>query len=248
MIVFVTGGHGALGREVIKQFPKSLSPSKEELDIRNRDAVYNFIEINKPEMIIHCAALTSILPCENNRDLAWETNVTGTRNLVTACLEYNVKCYFIYISTACVFYGDRGSYSEDDIPCPKNFYALTKLLGEFTVSESPLKDKLVIRTNFVPKQEWRYPKAFIDRFGTYLFAEDVARGIKEVTDRKLTGIVHICGDRKISMHDLARMTSPDVEPMTLIEYSGTPLTIDMTLTTNRWKKYTISSVANAGHK
>ncbi|MGC1709148.1 MAG: glycosyltransferase, partial [Nitrosotalea sp.] len=35
-----------------------------------------------------------------------------------------------------------------------------------------LRDYLIIRTNFVSKKKWPYSKAFVDRFGTYLFAED----------------------------------------------------------------------------
>jgi dTDP-4-dehydrorhamnose reductase len=92
----------------------------------------------------------------------------------------------------------------------------------------------------VAKEKWRFPKAFVDRFGTYLFAEDAARGIRDVLEAKLQGIVHICGDKKLSMFELARMTTPDVQPMTLKEYTGPRLTIDMTLGTVRWRKYKIS--------
>jgi dTDP-4-dehydrorhamnose reductase len=98
---------------------------------------------------------------------------------------------------------------------------------------------LIIRGNFVSREKWPYPKAFTDRYGTYLFAEDVAKGIKDVLDERLTGIVHIVGDKKISMFELARITTPDVQPMTLKEYRGPPLTIDMSLDTVRWKKYKI---------
>jgi len=88
---------------------------------------------------------------------------------------------FIYVSTACVFDGHTGMYTEYSIPYPENFYALTKLLGEFIVSK--LSNYLIVRTNFVPKKKWPYPKAFSDRFGTYLFAEEVAQGILDVQKR-----------------------------------------------------------------
>lgn len=41
-----------------------------------------------------------------------------------------------------------------------------------------------------------------------------------VVDAKLEGVVHIVGDRKMSVYELARMTADDVKPMTLAEYIG----------------------------
>jgi len=99
---------------------------------------------------------------------------------------------------------------------------------------------LIVRSNFVPREKWPYEKAFTDRYGTYLFAEEVAKGIKDVLDERLTGIVHIVGDKKISMFELARITTPDVQQTTLKEYHGPPLTRDMSLDTIRWKKYMIN--------
>jgi dTDP-4-dehydrorhamnose reductase len=184
--------------------------------------------------------LTGIRECEEQKELAYETNVIGTENLVKSCLEYNPDRYFVYLSTACVFYGDRGNYTENDLIYPKNYYAFTKTLGEFAVKESPLKRWLIIRTNFVERAKWPYEKAFVDRFGTYLFADDLASAIKDVIRRGLTGIVHVCGEERLSMFDLARLTTPDVKPMTMAEYNGPPLTMDMSLRSVRIEPYKIS--------
>lgn len=238
MIILITGGSGKLGSQLVKVFPEAHVPRREELDITNKNIVFDYIKIHKPDTIIHCAALTGINQCEQDKELAWKTNVLGTENLVNACLNFNPDCYFIYISTACVFYGDKGNYSEDDIPYPKNFYSLTKLLGEFVVKQ--LKNYLIIRTNFVAREKWPYPKAFTDRFGTYLFADDLAKAIKEVINYGLNGIVHVCGEEKLSMFDLAKITTPDILPMTLEEYSGPPLTVDMTLISKRIKPFKIT--------
>lgn len=237
MAVLVTGGSGKLGKGLVKLFPDCFYPTHSELDITNQSAVFDFINRHKPSIIIHAAALTGIPSCENNKELAWKTNVEGTNHLVSAYLRYNRDCYFVYISTACVFQGDRGNYTELDLPYPKNFYSLTKLVGEFVVSQLP--KHLVIRTNFVARETWPYPKAFIDRFGTYLFASDVARGVKEAVEANMEGIVHIVGDRKMSIYELAKLITPEVQPMTVAEYNGPPLTVDMSLDTMRWKKYRI---------
>jgi dTDP-4-dehydrorhamnose reductase len=238
LATLITGYPGILGRELVKVFPDSVHPSHKELEIANESEVFRLFESNKFSTVIHAAALTGIRPCEDNKSLAWQTNVKGTENLVNACLKYNKDAYFVYVSTACVFDGHAGMYNENDIPYPENFYALSKLIGEFAVKKLP--NCLIIRTNFVAKEPWRYPKAFEDRYGTYLYGSDVARGIKEVVDKHMTGIVHIVGDRKMSMLELAKKTSPNVQGMTIKEYSGPKLTMDMSLDTVKWKKYKIS--------
>lgn len=87
------------------------------------------------------------------------------------------------MSTACIFAGEHEIYyTEEDIPAPKNYYSLTKLCGEITARQHP--NSCIIRTNFVPKEQWKYPKAFTDRFGTYLFSDNVAKGIFEVCKKK----------------------------------------------------------------
>jgi dTDP-4-dehydrorhamnose reductase len=239
--ILITGGTGKLGKELKKVFPEGFAPKSSELDITKRDEVENFLPSFKPTIIIHTAALTDVKRCEEQREIAYETNVVGTKNLLDCC---DINCYFVQISTACVFHGDKGGYIETDLPYPKNYYSLTKLLAEEKVSRR--HDSLIIRTNFVAKEKWSYEKAFTDRYGTYLFAEDVAKAIKEVISDKMTGIVHICGDKKMSMFALAKITTPNIKPLTMseynmmINYNGPLLTGDMSLDTIRIRKYKIS--------
>ena len=49
-----------------------------------------------------------------------------------------------YISTACVFDGHDEMYNEESIPYPENFYALTKLLGEYEVKKLGKKYEWII--------------------------------------------------------------------------------------------------------
>jgi dTDP-4-dehydrorhamnose reductase len=181
--------------------------------------------------------MTSVRQCESEKKLSWDTNVIGTKNLVDAAIKFNPNSKFSYVSTACVFDGHVGMYKESSIPYPENFYALTKLIGEQFVKN--LKNHIIIRTNFKGKQKWPYPKAFTDRFGTYLFADQVALGINDIIKENIQGVVHIVGKKKISMFELAQLTTPDIKPMTLEDYSGPNLTIDMSLDSEVWKKYDI---------
>ena len=237
MKTLITGGSGILGTELKKLFPNSLFPSHSDLDITNNEMVFDYFSKNEFDSIIHTAAMTSIRQCESEKKLCWNSNVVGTKNLIDATTEFRSNSKFIYVSTACVFDGHTDMYKESSIPHPENFYALTKLIGEQFAKN--LKNHIIIRTNFVGKQKWMHPKAFTDRFGTYLFAENVASGIKEIFDTNIEGIIHIVGDKKLSMYDLAKITTASIQPMTIDEYQGPPLTMDMSLDTERWKKYTL---------
>jgi len=245
MKILVTGGTGKLGRELLKVYPAALHPNRNELDITSSTSVFKYLSASKPDMVIHTAALTNVQLCEENKKSAYESNVVGTANLVNALTEIKPDGYFVLVSTACVFQGDKGNYTEKDIPKPKNYYGFTKKCAEDVVLKSSLKH-LIIRTNFVAYGTWAHPKAFADRFGTYLFAQDVACAVKELIAQNFVGVVHVCGDRRMSMYELARIATPDVQPMKLEDYEGTaPLTVDMTLCSTRIKPYKIGWSMNA---
>jgi len=239
MKVLITGGSGALGKSLKKVFKNAFFPTHSEMDVTNPDSVNKVILDYKPDSVIHAAALVGIRECEENKEKAFKVNVEGTQNLVNALKKLNNNCYLIYMSTACVFAGENEKYyTEDSTPSPKNYYSITKLKGEEVAKQ--YENTCIIRTNFVPKEQWKYPKAFTDRFGTYLFADGVAEGILEVFEKKEKRIIHIVGDKRMSMYDLALLAgSKNIGKMTLQEYRGPPLTIDMSLSTKKWKKYKI---------
>jgi dTDP-4-dehydrorhamnose reductase len=145
----------------------------------------------------------------------------------------------IHISTACVFDGEHSPFVESSKPGPKNMYALTKYAAEQVVKNVNPRH-LIIRTNFVPREKWKYPKAFTDRFGTYLFADDVAKAINEVIISGIEGTVHICGSERMSMYELAKITTAGVQPMTLKDYDGPPLTRDMSLSSERIEPFKLT--------
>jgi dTDP-4-dehydrorhamnose reductase len=236
--MLITGGSGKLGRELVRLYPESLRPTHQDLELTDRSTIDHYIASHKPETVIHLAAYTDVRGCEADRQKAWESNVVATENLVESCQRYIKDCYFVYMSSACVFRGDRGDYVETDVPYPDNFYGLTKLIGEFIVKR--MTNYLVLRGNFVAREKWKYEKAFTDRFGTYLFADDLALAIKDVVERRLNGIVHLAGKEKLSMFELARITTPEIKPITMDEID-IPLPCDMSLRSVRNRYYDLKT-------
>jgi len=239
--ILITGGTGRLGNACKKILPNAQYPTRLELDLQKPETIINYFNTHAINVIIHLAAMTGIVDCENNKAKAFDINVNGTRRLIeTAAKSGNIK-HFILVSTACVFPGSdpEAMEDEDSIPNPKNYYSVTKLLQEEIVKSynSPQMKITIIRTNF-SSMPWPYPKAFIDRYGTYLFPVGVAKGLRDIIIYKPENtIIHICGDRKLSMYEYAQAGGSEVEPLTLNEYEGPPLTINMSLTTKYWKQY-----------
>jgi dTDP-4-dehydrorhamnose reductase len=231
--VLITGGSGKLGKELKKLFPAALTPTHAELDITKLISITEYVSAHDVDLIIHTAAMTDVRKCEEDRTAALSVNVDGTKNIVLAADSVGAKV--IYISTACVFNGETAPFDEGSIPEPKNWYAATKLRAEEFVT---YPKNLIIRTNFVAFEPWPYPAAFTDRYGTYLFAHDVAAAIYKL--RNKTGIIHVCGQDTLSMYNLAKLTSPNVKPMTMEDYTGPTLTRDMRLTSKVIKPFKIS--------
>lgn len=239
MSLLITGAFGLLGQKLMKFFPNALHPSHDSLDIVDKNLVSKYIKENNVTQIIHAAAITSIRKCDEEKNFTWSVNVEGTQNLVTALKENSDDGYFVYISTPCVFSGQEEMYDEHATPNPVNFYGFTKSVGENIVKT--MKNFLVVRTNFVAKQSWPYEKAFTDRFGNYLFSDDVAQVLFNLHSSHVTGIRHIVGNKILSMYDLAKITTPQILPMTISEYTGPHLTKNMTLNSKYLEKYPISS-------
>ena len=237
MAILITGKNKPLSIELKKLLSNTLCPDSNEIDLTSKNDVENYLSNNDIDTIIHVDALHSIKNCDNDKVLAMQINFNNTKNLVDA-IKKHPEIKFILISTPCVFNGKDGMFLENSIPSPVNFYGSTKLLAEKEVET--LTNYLIIRTNYVARKPWSYPEAFTDRFSTYLFADQVAKAIVEILPEKLGGILHITGDKKISMFELAKITTPNVKPTTLANYSGPALNVDMSLDTKRWKKYTLT--------
>ena len=97
MTILITGGTGALGNELKNIFSNDLFPSHNELDVTNKKMVSDFFTNNDIDTVIHTAAITSVRLCEENKQLAWDTNLEGTKNLVNAVIDSPRKIKFVYL-------------------------------------------------------------------------------------------------------------------------------------------------------
>ncbi len=118
------------------------------MDITDQAVVNEKISALKPEVIYHCAAYTAVDNAEDvAKNLNWQVNADGTRNVAEAAKRVGAK--MVYISTDYVFDGtNEGEYEVDALTNPRNEYGKAKLAGEKAIQET-LADYYIIRTSWV---------------------------------------------------------------------------------------------------
>ena len=171
MKVFIVGASGLVGSNCLRHF------SEQNWEVRGSYFSYpqeglvyfntldpadpqNF-DINnwKPEVIVHCGALTHVDYCESHIDESYSKTVQSTKNLIELAKQTGAK--MVYLSTDYVFNGVDGPYSEDDLVAPLSVYGRHKLEAEQNVlAEVP--GSLVLRVTNVYGDEAR-GKNFIAR-------------------------------------------------------------------------------------
>ena len=223
----LTGGSGLLGRELLK-LCNFVAPSHSEFDLQSSKSINKWVlKFGLPDFIVHCAAYTDVAKAETSKNECYDINVRGTSRLS------DLKVPIIYISTEYIFDGDKGNYSEEDVPNPRNFYALTKLLGEF---ETKRTKSLIIRTLLKPRP-FEHPAACVDQFtsGDYVdvIAKEIIIAVNAFRNNHVFdyGIINIGTGRK-STYDLASQ-SRSVIPIT-VESVGVRLPKDTSLNIDRW--------------
>ncbi len=117
-----------------------------EWDITDDTKLVDKIAAAKPDLIIHCAAMTKVDDCEANRDLAFKLNEEGSRNVALAAKVCGARLFAI--STDYIFSGEPPrepwAWSETDIPRPRTVYGASKFAGEQMI-QMILPDAVIIR-------------------------------------------------------------------------------------------------------
>ena len=131
-----------LGHQVVKYFKKldqydlydisyrnKLTDRTIIIDVRKITELEKYIIEVKPDIIINCIGM---LIEESQEDISKAIYINSyfPHLLKSICNKINAK--LVHISTDCVFSGDKGSYTETDLPDSNTIYGKTKSLGEIT--------------------------------------------------------------------------------------------------------------------
>ena len=151
--VLVTGGNGQLAtciKEGINHyfFKHDIQfKDVDEIDITNKESLYNSLNEIKPTIIINCAAYTDVERAEMDNNTPYLVNCIGCENLAEWCKDNNGL--LIHISTDYVFDGSMNyPYKENNPRVPKNAYGYTKSQGEDKIMKSNCK-YIILRTSWL---------------------------------------------------------------------------------------------------
>ena len=133
MRAFVTGGHGFLGAELVRQLRAaghSATPASRQsgVDIGDRASLSRAMAGH--DVVFHVAAKAGVWGAPEDYE---RTNVTGTENVLAACREAGVRRLVFTSSPSVVFDGGDHVGAGNDLPYPASFladYPRTKAAAE----------------------------------------------------------------------------------------------------------------------
>ena len=241
MKVLITGANGLLGQHLTKllldknyqvvatsrgesklPFEPSGNYTYHSMDIANAFDTYAVMNREKPDVVVHAAAMTNVDECELQPEQCERINVQGTAQILTDAETFS--SHFIFISTDFVFDGEKGNYSEDDEPLPISLYGFTKLQAESMVQTSEVPFAIVRtclvygnllkghRSNIVSwvkdsLEQGKTIQVVNDQIRTPTYVGDLAKGIALIIEKRATGIYHISGKDLLTPFDIAIKTA-----------------------------------------
>ena len=216
--LWIVGSESQVGKAILSVLDpielEVLCTDKEELDITNTEDVLSYGEINRPDIIINCAAVTDPKLCEAEPELAYRVNALGARNLSLVARKHNAK--IVQLSTDDVFDGHHSKpYTEFDDTNPLTVYGRSKRAGENYVKEFTHKH-FIIRSTWVYGEGKNFVNALLqtaeteteaaiptDQFGSPTSAKDLARIILHLIQTNEYGTYHATCKGKCSRYEFA---------------------------------------------
>lgn len=132
--ILITGGTGFLGRRAAAQLKsrgfRVLTPSHRELDITKAQAVRAWLRENRPDAVIHTAAVSDTGKCQRQPEWSKAVNVDGCVYLAESVRDWGGK--LLICSSDQVYSGSPfpGPHREEEPLFPNNVYGNQKRLAE----------------------------------------------------------------------------------------------------------------------
>ena len=260
-LAWITGANGLIGNYLVQTAPR-LAPrwrvralTRGDFDLLDFASIRREFQQDKPQLVIHCAAITVVSEAQKNPVLARRVNVEVTKLLA----ELAAEIPFVFFSTDLVFDGRKGNYIETDALNPLHIYGETKLAAE----ENVLKNSrhLVVRTslnggvspsgNRAFNEQLRRSlqqagpgmKLFTDEFRCPIPAVETARAVWELAQKNCTGIYHVAGAEKLSRWQIGELlvkrwpeVTAKIESGSARDLPGPPRALDTSLDISKVQK------------
>ncbi|HUF48530.1 MAG TPA: dTDP-4-dehydrorhamnose reductase [Vicinamibacterales bacterium] len=206
-LTLVLGAGGQLGETMISQLGRRdeiVARTRSELDVSAPEAVRATITSVCPDVIINCAAYTSVDGAEEAPVAALAANALAVGTLARAAAE--IDAVLVHFSTDFVFDGETDRpYTETDDPNPRGTYAASKLLGEWLAADAPRHYVLRVESLFGgPRARSSVDqigdglragadvRTFVDRTVSPSYVDDVVTATEALLDRRAPYGVYHC--------------------------------------------------------
>lgn len=252
-VALITGAAGLIGHYLVRNASRWAPDynvrgvTRAEVDLTDRAQVQRFWARSRPELVIHCAALSRIGLCEQDPAQARFINVEATRLL--AGLARDVP--FIFLSTDQVFDGAQGNYVETDAVHPVHVYGQTKADAEqvvlanpahavvriaLTAGTSPTRDRSFVEDMLRAAAKGATLTLFTDEFRCPMPAGALARALWEFSLQRQAGLYHLGGAERLSRWEIGELLGvrfPElrsvIQPGSVAGYHGPPRPPDLSM-------------------
>jgi len=218
MRVLVTGAGGQLGRALLATQPAGAAVvglTRDELDIRDRDALALALSEHQPDWVFNAAAYNAVDAAETDEAAAYAVNFRAVATLAELCRAQGSR--LLHLSSDFVYDGrSHKPYSPADRAVPLSVYGKSKLAGEEAVTGTLGSAALIVRTAWVYSRDGRsFVRAMLDRMrageslrvvqdqvGTPTWVDPLALTLWAATRAELEGIHHWTPAGSASRYDL----------------------------------------------
>jgi dTDP-4-dehydrorhamnose reductase len=266
MKILIFGGGGMLGHKLVQKWTDKFDVwttirgdlqnyensnlfnkgnTIQDINVENIFSVEKVINDVRPNVIVNAVGLIKQLPTAKNVIKTLSINSIFPHQLADLSQKYKTR--LITISTDCVFSGEKGNYTETDVPDAQDLYGKSKNLGEVTTENC-----LTIRTSIIGREintahslvEWflsngggrvkGFVNAIYSGFPTTIFADILAELIEKHQD--LSGLYHISSE-PINKYNLLKLIDAAYDARIEIE-PDEDFKIDRSLDSTKYRKAT----------
>lgn len=242
MRVLITGARGMLGAEILERFHTAgievygavrspSQPREVSLDITQPAQARAVFDALRPDVVIHCAAMTNVDACERQPQEAYRVNAFGAEVIAANCQRIGAAC--VYVSTDYVFDGSkRAPYHEYDAENPISVYGRSKFAGEQAV-------RTLCPRHYIVRVAWLYgkhrksfpqfvleqaqagtsPTVISDQIGSPTYTADVADRLLTLIQTDCYGTYHLTNAQPVSRYEFARalleLAGSEIQPTPL---------------------------------
>ncbi len=231
--------------ESMQLFAKALSDKLVRLyDATDNDHLSQVMTRLEPDVVINCIGIIKQISHARDPAPMIMTNAVLPHQLSEHVARMGAR--LIHFSTDCVFSGNKGRYTEQDMPDAEDMYGRSKLLGEVADAHC-----ITLRTSIIGHElqskkgllEWflcqsdsceGYAKAIFSGFPTIILARMVAEII--IPMQALHGLYHVAS-KPISKFDLLQLIA-DVYSKKIKLVSNSEPVIDRSLCADKFQQIT----------